>query len=554
MQGYEKVKAELESRDLIVPSYGQGVRARCPAHDDNKPSLSLSEGDDGKALLYCHAGCDIRDVVDALGLSMDDLFRGSKGGAVVAAYTYTTEDGEPLFRVLRTSDKDFWQERYEQGEWKPGLRDTRRVLYNLPGVRRAINTYAPIYLVEGEKDADNLTALNVVATTVPGGANAWHDHYAELLRGASEVRIISDNDEPGLAAAYRAHSALVASGIPTVAIYLPREGKDITDHLHSGYTLDEIVPTNGDWDDWDEGVPDIDWLLYPILARGTLIWCYGSKETAKSMYLLGLATELSHRGERVAYYSEEMAKNTDRRRIARFAPDKRYFRWKNGRGLDLSDTDQLEHVIAENQGTSLIILDSYERVWQYVSGSENRRAVKFAAATRRIINETGATVAVIDHTGFGWRDSEGDVHEERKPRGASAKEQQADMAILFTTSGQWVKGQPFRFKIENMKPGRLENPFKMNLEVIDTAGGGLAVVKEGERTSASENSGLSGVPPAPENGSTALSEPAAGISDAEALANLERILGAKPVDEAELARQRRLEARMRDRGARKVGT
>jgi hypothetical protein len=40
--------------------------ARCPAHDDREPSLSISAGPDGKVLVHCHAGCDQHDVVAAL--------------------------------------------------------------------------------------------------------------------------------------------------------------------------------------------------------------------------------------------------------------------------------------------------------------------------------------------------------------------------------------------------------------------------------------------------------------------------------------------------------
>jgi hypothetical protein len=48
--------------------------ARCPAHDDAKPSLSVAEGADRRAVVHCHAGCDTRDVLDALGLRWADLF------------------------------------------------------------------------------------------------------------------------------------------------------------------------------------------------------------------------------------------------------------------------------------------------------------------------------------------------------------------------------------------------------------------------------------------------------------------------------------------------
>lgn len=47
--------------------------ARCPAHQDGRPSLSLSENDD-KVLLHCFAGCHPTDILEAVGLSFDDLF------------------------------------------------------------------------------------------------------------------------------------------------------------------------------------------------------------------------------------------------------------------------------------------------------------------------------------------------------------------------------------------------------------------------------------------------------------------------------------------------
>lgn len=48
--------------------------ARCPAHDDRGPSLSVKEGDDGRILLHCFAGCGAVEVVRAVGLELSDLF------------------------------------------------------------------------------------------------------------------------------------------------------------------------------------------------------------------------------------------------------------------------------------------------------------------------------------------------------------------------------------------------------------------------------------------------------------------------------------------------
>ena len=50
--------------------------ARCPAHEDRQASLSIARGDEGKALVNCHAGCETAAVLDAVGLTMADLFAG----------------------------------------------------------------------------------------------------------------------------------------------------------------------------------------------------------------------------------------------------------------------------------------------------------------------------------------------------------------------------------------------------------------------------------------------------------------------------------------------
>jgi hypothetical protein len=48
--------------------------ARCPAHDDRGPSLTIAEKDDGRILVHCFAGCDVQDVLGAVGLTFSDLY------------------------------------------------------------------------------------------------------------------------------------------------------------------------------------------------------------------------------------------------------------------------------------------------------------------------------------------------------------------------------------------------------------------------------------------------------------------------------------------------
>jgi hypothetical protein len=61
--------------------------ARCPAHDDRNPSLSIRELHDGRVLVYCFAGCDTLSILAAIGLEMGDLFETplyQRGGGVLA--------------------------------------------------------------------------------------------------------------------------------------------------------------------------------------------------------------------------------------------------------------------------------------------------------------------------------------------------------------------------------------------------------------------------------------------------------------------------------------
>lgn len=57
-----------------VRRIGKHFKAKCPAHEDSSPSLSIKEGDDGRVLVHCFGGCQVQSVVAAMGLAMTDLF------------------------------------------------------------------------------------------------------------------------------------------------------------------------------------------------------------------------------------------------------------------------------------------------------------------------------------------------------------------------------------------------------------------------------------------------------------------------------------------------
>ena len=66
---------DLLSRLDKVRKTGPGRwNARCPAHDDKSPSLTVRELDDGRILIHCFTGCSPADVLAAVGLEFADLF------------------------------------------------------------------------------------------------------------------------------------------------------------------------------------------------------------------------------------------------------------------------------------------------------------------------------------------------------------------------------------------------------------------------------------------------------------------------------------------------
>lgn len=169
---------------------------KCPCHDDKKASLSITEKDN-KILMHCFAGCKTKDILAKVNLIEKDLFNDKQQELpkVIKQYIYKDEDNKPLHRVVRIEPKDFIQFKYENGKWINKMDGTRYVPYNLPNILKS----NIIYWVEGEKDADNLNSLGLVATTTVSGANGFKKRAEEYIQYFKEkiVYIIPDNDEPG---------------------------------------------------------------------------------------------------------------------------------------------------------------------------------------------------------------------------------------------------------------------------------------------------------------------------------------------------------------------
>jgi hypothetical protein len=202
---------------------GNGWSARCPAHDDRRASLSVSEGDDGTALVKCHAGCDTSAILAAIGMKLADLFPAKAGpsrngkpkptgktfptaedavadlerqhGKQSALWTYHDVQGEPVGVVVRwnkPSGKDVRPVARHADGWRIGAMPDPRPLYGLPDLATARR----VVVCEGEKAADAARSLGFVATTSAGGSQAAPKTEWRPLAG-KEVWIIPDNDPPG---------------------------------------------------------------------------------------------------------------------------------------------------------------------------------------------------------------------------------------------------------------------------------------------------------------------------------------------------------------------
>ncbi len=231
------MSADSIARALEARRSGPGWMAKCTAHDDNNPSLSIREVD-GKVLLHCHASCSQRDVIEAL--RARGLWESSQHtmvqGRIVATYDYTDERGELLYQTVRYEPKGFCQRRPDaQGGWiwKKG---PRQVLYHLPEVLEA----AIVFVVEGEKDVETLRSHGFVATTNAGGAKApWLPVFTASLRGR-EVILIPDNDGPGRARVLTIARALLGKAARLIVLEL-EDGKDITDWFARGHSETEWI-------------------------------------------------------------------------------------------------------------------------------------------------------------------------------------------------------------------------------------------------------------------------------------------------------------------------
>lgn len=310
---------------------GNSYKAKCPAHTDNKASLSISPGrSDGKTVINCFAGCDTEAILDAADLALTDLFAeplppretSSRPGRpnIKATYDYQDESGKLLFQAVRFEPKDFRQRQPKGNEWVWNLEGVRKVLFHLPQLLQS-QWDATVLLVEGEADVLAAEALGFVATCNPMGAGKWNKEYSESLKGR-KVCILPDNDEPGRKHAAAVKKALmgVAESVKVLALPgLPEKG-DLRDWIAAGGTADELLALLEDLDGGPELYADPKQCIKTLAGKVWAIW--RRVEQANPRHFLYAGTPVRVQQMRPGRYKTEMLSvdslSYQMRRVARW--------------------------------------------------------------------------------------------------------------------------------------------------------------------------------------------------------------------------------------------
>jgi len=152
-------------------------------------------------------------------------------------YQYNDGNGRLLYTVVKFPNKEFRRLRTDV---------TGKEVWNWDGVKQVpyrwpdIKDHKAIIFVEGEKDVDNLHNIDLVATTIAGGSNAWSpllkkqpDFPEKYFSGFDQVFIIPDNDESGKKFAQETgeHIREYVSKLWVVNIPSLNKGGDVTDYL-----------------------------------------------------------------------------------------------------------------------------------------------------------------------------------------------------------------------------------------------------------------------------------------------------------------------------------
>jgi len=160
---------------------------------------------------------------------------------IVKIYQYRDLAGAVVSETVRYKPKDFRQRRPDgKGGYIWSITGIETMLYRLPEITRAIKNQTPIWLCEGEKDADNLAALGLESTTAPMGAGKWQDGYTTSLAGA-RLLILWDKDEAGVKHAAAISDDLYFETEMIKFVNIPAPHKDVSKWIEAGGTREQLI-------------------------------------------------------------------------------------------------------------------------------------------------------------------------------------------------------------------------------------------------------------------------------------------------------------------------
>jgi Family of unknown function (DUF5906) len=192
---------EVSAGQILAPGPGHSA-------DDRSLSIKLDSAAPQGFLVHSFAGDDparcrahVREKLGLPDLQPKKSGNGKAWSPVRASYIYRDRNGAPYLRVQRTATKQFFQQHWDGANWIKGKPQGPKVPYRLPELLAAAPT-TPVYICEGEKDADNLMKLGFLATCNSGGADPGNGSKwtAELNAYFKDrhVYILPDNDAPRL--------------------------------------------------------------------------------------------------------------------------------------------------------------------------------------------------------------------------------------------------------------------------------------------------------------------------------------------------------------------
>ncbi len=404
---------------------GSGYSACCPAHEDSHPSLSISEGTDGKVLVKCFTGCSPADICQSVGIKITDLFPEKTQPELILTkkrieYPYRDEQGLALFCKVRVepgfnekSKSFYWERVKDNGEVIKSLDGCRKILYRLPELQRAIAEEKAVFLVEGEKDVETLIAYGLAATTAPDSLS-WSNEFSNELKDA-DVIILYDMDKTGVERRdllckllFEKVKKLRVVDLPGLE-YQESHGKDVSDWLSEGHTMAELLELVAKTDEFTQSsskksiraismdefltmsLPKQEMLLAPFLPTQGVCLLYAKRGVGKTHVALGIAYAVATGrsflkwsapiARRVLYIDGEMPAAAMQERLRRISlsadtqlPDPSFFQLitpdlQEEPMPDLSSREGRNKIEEFVQKSDLIIIDNISTLFR--SGVEN---------------------------------------------------------------------------------------------------------------------------------------------------------------------------------------